>query len=613
MMNRENKEKRMGKDAAQGAVRRPRHGSGAARAFSFLLRRSAARTTVLAALLITTALFTPSCGQSTSEVPVATAQKRPLRIVLNQEGTLQPYNFVRIKADISSVQQLTVTFLVPNGTSVSAGEKLLEFDPMEVDDAISKAQLEVRSANTSVVNMQEEKKKSELDRELNLREAEFKKDVAEKNLSKYVEVEYQKELDGLEIAIKKAEVNLEEAHKNLEAAQRLLDKGLVPKFEVQKNEIALEEATFLLGKTKSDLDLFKKHTDPLRRRELQNEVDTSSRLLESRKSYFGAVLSQRESDLANADYRHEEAKKDLEKLKKDKGNLLVKAPVEGIVNYGEPQTGNFRWGGDETELKVGEKVRAQQTLMYIPDLKEMFVELQIDEIDISKLLASDKPKEEKAEEGEAEPDIDLNSLTEEQLMGVFMKAGKEAQELFASLDTSKIDEQGGGRRGGKMTDMFALLSEADQKKVKKFLAKHLGQKPSTRFKPLPVKIVAEGFPDAVINGVIDYVAGAAQSGSWWEETTKFQVKVKLENSFDWFRPGMKMKAEVVVEETKPVVCIPVDAVFSKDDKRVCYVKNGSSFEAVEIETGKTDRSFIEVTKGISAGTVVALTEPAQQK
>jgi multidrug efflux pump subunit AcrA (membrane-fusion protein) len=540
-------------------------------------------------------------GKAASEVPVAKAEKKALTIVLTEEGTLQPYNFVRIKADVTSTETLTVTFVIPNGTSVRKGEKLIEFDPADIDNAISKAKLEVQSAETQVNNAKEERKKSELDRDLNIRDAEFKLEVAKRNLEKYTQIEYTKEVDQLKVAIEKAQVDFEEAQKNLEAANQLFKDGLVPEFEVKKNEIALKEADFIKRKTTSDLELLEKYQHPLKKTELENEVTSNDKLLASRKSLFDATLSQRDSDLANAEFALSEAKTRSEKLKKDKLCLVLTAPVDGIVNYGRPASG-FEWRGNEADLKVGEKIGAQSTLMYIPDLSEMFVELQVDEVDISKLLSTDGGKKEEAPE--EEPDIDLSTLTQEDVMGAFMKAGQEAQKLFESIDASKIDQTEkdiGKAMGG--------LSPEDQKKVKKFLAKHLGKKPSTRFKKLPVTIKAESFPDAKITGIIDYVAGAAKSGSWFEETAKFEVKVKLEQSCDWFRPGLKMKADVLIEKTAPVVCVPMDAVFTKDGKKVCYVRQGAGFSAKDVQTGKSDKDFVEIVSGVGAGDMVALKNP----
>jgi multidrug efflux pump subunit AcrA (membrane-fusion protein) len=547
-------------------------------------------------------------GNTAGSVPTATADTRSLKIALLLEGTLQPYNFVRIKADITSIRELTITHVVANGTYVKKEEKLIEFDPADVDDAISKAELEVRSAETEVVNATEERKKSDLDKDLNLKEAEFRLEVARKNIEKYKEVEYQKEIDALRVAIDKAKVDEEESQKNLEAAKELFKEELVPEFEVKKNDILLKQAEFATRTAVSDLDLFEKYRHPLRLQELQNEVDSSSRLLESRTSYFGAILSQRDSQLEKAKYALDEAKKRLEKLKKDKENLAIAAPVEGIVNYGQPGTGMIRWGREERDLKVGDKVFAQETLMYIPDLKEMFVQLQVDEVDISKLLISDAAKEEeKKPEESTEEKIDIASLTEEQLLGVFMKAQEETKKLFESIDMSKVD-----RSKQDFGAMLSALDPEDQKKVKKFLAKHLSKKPATRFKRLRVDIVAEGFRDTKITGVVDYVAGAAAAGAWWEETTKFEVKVKLDNSFDWFRPGMKMKADVLVEETGKVTVVPVDAVFSKDVKSVCYVRRGGIFSPTEVQTGRTDKNFIEVISGIAPGDVVALANPEKR-
>lgn len=67
------------------------------------------------------------------------------------------------------------------------------------------------------------------------------------------------------------------------------------------------------------------------------------------------------------------------------------------------------------------------------------------------------------------------------------------------------------------------------------------------------------------------------------------------------RPGMAIRAEVVVGETRAAIVAPADAVQSLEGKDVVFVKEGEALEARPVTLGRRSAGAVEVTSGLDAG------------
>ena len=108
------------------------------------------------------------------------------------------------------------------------------------------------------------------------------------------------------------------------------------------------------------------------------------------------------------------------------------------------------------------------------------------------------------------------------------------------------------------------------------------------------------------------VAGTTQNG-----VTTYPVTVRIDDAPDGLLPGMNVDATIVVEESKDALSVPVAAV---QRGNTVYVKDASAkntdntmvggtvlpdgWRAVEVETGLSDDTSIEITFGLSEGDTV---------
>ena len=128
---------------------------------------------------------------------------------------------------------------------------------------------------------------------------------------------------------------------------------------------------------------------------------------------------------------------------------------------------------------------------------------------------------------------------------------------------------------------------------------------------LRVKVVVDGFPDRVLWGSVQKVALLPDQSRWWMSNVKvYNTVVLLEKTPADLRPGMSAQVEIIVDQLKDALALPIQAVTTDEDgNRVCYVMNSSEPAKRVMETGLFNDNFIEVLSGVREGDRVMLRPP----
>jgi hypothetical protein len=75
------------------------------------------------------------------------------------------------------------------------------------------------------------------------------------------------------------------------------------------------------------------------------------------------------------------------------------------------------------------------------------------------------------------------------------------------------------------------------------------------------------------------------------------------------RPGLLADVEIIVDEVKDAITIPMQAVFDREGKSVVFVKTPTGFEAREVTAAKRTESTMVIASGLKPGEVLALSDP----
>ncbi|MCA9731403.1 MAG: efflux RND transporter periplasmic adaptor subunit [Deferribacteres bacterium] len=85
------------------------------------------------------------------------------------------------------------------------------------------------------------------------------------------------------------------------------------------------------------------------------------------------------------------------------------------------------------------------------------------------------------------------------------------------------------------------------------------------------------------------------------QTRTFSVRITVENEKLQLRPGMFIKADIIIEEKEDAVVIPKSAMSTHGNQKHVFVVNGVEAGELDIATGIETRDLIEVTDGLSEG------------
>jgi len=109
----------------------------------------------------------------------------------------------------------------------------------------------------------------------------------------------------------------------------------------------------------------------------------------------------------------------------------------------------------------------------------------------------------------------------------------------------------------------------------------------------PVRVMNYTLPDDTLKGKISQVSPALDA-----DTRSFKASINIDNP-DWLlRPGMFVKAEIVVASKDSAIVIPKDIILEKrQGKTVFIVEKGAAQERV-ISIGLQNPLFVEISEGL---------------
>jgi hypothetical protein len=94
----------------------------------------------------------------------------------------------------------------------------------------------------------------------------------------------------------------------------------------------------------------------------------------------------------------------------------------------------------------------------------------------------------------------------------------------------------------------------------------------------------------------------------------YDTVIELENgeNTEQLRTGMNCTAEIIVEQYKDAVYVPVQSVLRVGGTPTIYTVNGSELEPREVELGLDNDRMIRIISGLEPGEVVSLAPPLKQ-
>jgi len=125
-----------------------------------------------------------------------------------------------------------------------------------------------------------------------------------------------------------------------------------------------------------------------------------------------------------------------------------------------------------------------------------------------------------------------------------------------------------------------------------------------------VTVRVQAYPDLELTGKVTLVGTLAQEEKERRGVKFFGVTIQINESEPRLRPGMTSAIEIQVERRANAVRVPLEAVFERDGRHLCYVATRRGLVAREVVLGPSNRDFVVVEKGLRRGDRVALRDPS---
>ena len=109
----------------------------------------------------------------------------------------------------------------------------------------------------------------------------------------------------------------------------------------------------------------------------------------------------------------------------------------------------------------------------------------------------------------------------------------------------------------------------------------------------PVRVMNYTLPNDTLKGKITQVSPALDP-----DTRSFKASLNIDNPKWLLRPGMFVKAEIVVASKDSAIVIPKDIILSKRRGKTVYIVEKGAAQERAISTGLENPEYVEVTEGL---------------
>ena len=335
-----------------------------------------------------------AAGGGIGETAIVT--RGPLDISIEAKGSLEAAETANVNLEISGRAKLT--FIVPDGTQVKKGELLAKMDSSDLDEYIASRSIEVERNSSELTRTQESLRMKKADAEMKVAAAKLKVDLARMALDQYGTVKlgadgmvdetvyaaadappkgeaYQKFRDQA-LGTTRAVTSLERAGRDAQGIDVLETKGFITRNERLQKELAVIEAERNLESAKLAYEILKTYTYPQESARLRQSLSDAQN--DFRKTELNAEIDvlQAESAVKNSQFRYDRMKADLDKMKDELAKREVKAPVDGMIIYGD----GYPWS--KSRIAVGKDVYHGMRLFTIPNTASIMVRIRVLEIDV---------------------------------------------------------------------------------------------------------------------------------------------------------------------------------------------------------------------------------------
>jgi multidrug resistance efflux pump len=327
----------------------------------------------------------------TSKPATTRVEKGPFKIEVVLSGTFEAKRMTEVALRPRAwAMPLVVDRAIELGTPVKKGDILVEFDREKIDKAIEDAEVENSLGQLVLKQAEEEVPLLEKALPIELNAALRSKTEADEDLKKFLEIDRAHSERNAQFMVKQSVEQLEYSKEELRQLEKMYrSKDLTEeteeiilrrhRFQVESSEFSLKDAQLRRDQTlKVDLP---RQEQRARENAVKLAID-----LEKARTLLPLNLNQKRLALAKLKQDHVKSSEKIADLRRDRDELTVHAPADGLVYYGRCEVGHWSAAATAAKLRKGGVITPDEVFITIVAPRPIDVRATIDEKDLHYLL-----------------------------------------------------------------------------------------------------------------------------------------------------------------------------------------------------------------------------------
>lgn len=347
----------------------------------FILKAAISVVVLVGTSLGLVAVLDPGAeSASTASADTFTVSRLSFDITTTSMGDIEARNRTEIASKVET--RTSILEVIPEGTYARKGDQLIRLDPASIEKEIKEEELRVTSVQASVDAATEDMAIQISENESQISQAELKVTTAALDMAKWRFGDLEIKNEELEVALERAERELDRKHEKYLMTVDLFEQGFASKDALQQDHLAWTEQIAELVKAQLGKDTFWEYEYPKLLQEKESAVTEAQKALERVRREGESRLSSKRADLVAKQRTLELQTENLAKLKEQLASTVITAPQDGLVVYTSSMND---WDDGRGPLKVGRDVYPNEPLIVLPDPSELITRVRVHETMANKI------------------------------------------------------------------------------------------------------------------------------------------------------------------------------------------------------------------------------------
>ncbi len=329
-------------------------------------------------------------GSAASATPATpdwyTVETRSFDLTVSASGELEAKRKIEVKCEVEG--QTTIVEVIDEGSAVAEGDVLVKLADDEIKEKITQEQLQVEQATADLVAAQQEMAIAQSDAENELKEAQLKVELAQLDLEKWRNGTDPQKQRELQLALERATRELKRAKEDLELSRELEAEKFISTAELEDDELEVIEAEAALLTANLDIQVYENYTRPKELKQVESDLEQAQAALERTRRRNESKLAQAEAKLKGKERTLQLREDRLAEYEEQLAKTVITAPQDGLVVYASSIGPAWRRRGDP--IAQGRQVRFNETIIVLPDTRDMVAKLKVHEAMVAQVKAKMK-------------------------------------------------------------------------------------------------------------------------------------------------------------------------------------------------------------------------------